>query len=131
VSPGLRATLLLAAWLPAPVLAGDVDAVPTDGARIFAARCVLCHGESGHGDGRASRLYAPPPADLTASWRTTEYKLSIVREGGGALGRSPAMPPWGGTLSDEEITAVVRYIDDLVVVYEALDLDAYCACSGG
>jgi mono/diheme cytochrome c family protein len=127
----LRTAVVLAALLPALACAQDGASALAEGARVFSSRCVLCHGDGGHGDGRAARLYSPPPADLTASWRTTEYKLNIVREGGAALGRSPAMPSWAETLSDEEIAAVVRYVDDLVIVYDSVDLEAYCACAGG
>lgn len=35
------------------------------GARIYASRCVQCHGVAGHGDGPAAAGLAPPPADLT------------------------------------------------------------------
>jgi high-affinity iron transporter len=35
------------------------------GARLYASRCVQCHGTAGHGDGPAAAGLAPPPADLT------------------------------------------------------------------
>jgi mono/diheme cytochrome c family protein len=127
----IRTAAALAILLPVLAFAQDVADAPADGALVFTTRCALCHGGDGHGDGRAARLYSPPPADLTASWRSTEYKLNIVRGGGASLGRSPAMPAWADTLSDDEIAAVVRYVDGLVIVYDQLALEDYCACAGG
>jgi cytochrome c oxidase cbb3-type subunit 3 len=34
----------------------------------------------------------------------------MIRRGGGAMGRSAYMPPWGEELSDEQITDVVAYL---------------------
>jgi mono/diheme cytochrome c family protein len=39
----------------------------------------------------------------------------MIKEGGGALGRSPQMPPWGKVLSDREIANVTAFIRTLAV----------------
>jgi len=41
---------------------------------VFKMNCVLCHGLRADGKGRAAKLYHPPPADLTRSEKSDEYK---------------------------------------------------------
>jgi cytochrome c oxidase cbb3-type subunit 3 len=77
---------------------------------VFKTNCVLCHGLKGDGNGRAAKLYDPPPADLTHSDKNDQYKEMIIRLGGEAMGRSPFMPIWGEQLSDQEIRDVVAYL---------------------
>ena len=69
------------------------------GAAIFAAHCSSCHGSRGEGSigpklagGAVVRRY-PNPAD----------EIVVVTAGRGG------MPAWGGTLSPQEIQAVVEY----------------------
>lgn len=76
----------------------------------FRHYCVLCHGAGGLGDGRAARIHNPKPANLTRSRVPTEYLSMIIRKGGGAIGRSPAMPPWGEQLTDEQVRDVIQYL---------------------
>ena len=80
------------------------------GAIVFKTYCVLCHGPRGDGQGRAAMNYSPPPADLTRSESTDEYKERIIRKGGPALGRSQFMPPWEQELTPEQIQDVVFYL---------------------
>jgi mono/diheme cytochrome c family protein len=80
----------------------------TDGAKVFAAACAQCHGETGK----------PPPQmtaqlgvrDLTApdfqARRTRELVDHQVRSGS-ANGR---MPAFTGALKEEQIKAVVEYV---------------------
>jgi mono/diheme cytochrome c family protein len=64
---------------------------------IYDARCALCHGASGKGDGVAAAGLAPQPRDLTsAEWQTSvtdEYVETIIKFGGSAVGKSAVMPP--------------------------------------
>ena len=83
---------------------------PGAGSAVFQKYCALCHGENADGNGVAAHLHNPRPANLTISPYSDSYKESIVRNGGKALGRAPAMPPWGKELSDAEITSVVAYL---------------------
>jgi mono/diheme cytochrome c family protein len=77
---------------------------------VFRNYCVLCHGVQADGRGRAAVIYNPKPANLRESTRPDAYKEAIVRRGGKAMGRSEYMPPWGGELTDEQITDVVRFL---------------------
>jgi len=85
------------------------------GEAVFKANCALCHGVRGDGTGRAAKLFNPPPADLTRSDKTDEYKEQIIRRGSESLQRSSGMPPWGERLSNREISDVVRYLRTIVI----------------
>lgn len=76
------------------------------GAEIFEHNCVVCHGESGEGDGPAAAGLNPKPANLMVmapmhppgdlAWKIAE-------------GRGP-MPSWKATLSEEQIWDTVNYL---------------------
>lgn len=83
------------------------------GGIVFRTYCVLCHGSNGHGDGRASKMYTPRPANLTASPFNDKYKEMIIRGGGVSVGRSPYMPPWGEELTEEQIHDLVAFLREL------------------
>ena len=80
------------------------------GSIVFTHYCVLCHGVTGDGTGRAAKLYNPKPANLIQSDKNDQYKELIIRRGGKSMGRSAAMPAWGEELTDEQIVDVVAFL---------------------
>ncbi|HEU5136660.1 MAG TPA: cytochrome c [Steroidobacteraceae bacterium] len=117
------AILSLTLTLAAPFAGAEEDVVPlprdtTDAAVIrgsiaYRTYCVLCHGTTGKGDGRAAKMYTPRPANLTISPFPDKYKEMIIRGGGPAVGRSSFMPPWGDELTDEQITDLISFLREL------------------
>jgi len=97
----------------APLPRDTADAAVIRGSIAFRTYSVLCHGTEGKGNGRASKMYTPRPADLTVSPFNDQYKEMIIRGGGASVGRSPYMPPWGDELSDEQIRYVVACLREL------------------
>jgi mono/diheme cytochrome c family protein len=89
------------------------DAAVIRGGIAFRTYCVLCHGATGNGDGRAAKMYKPRPANLTVSPFPDQYKEMIIRGGGASVGRSPYMPPWGDELTDEQIRDLVSFLREL------------------
>jgi mono/diheme cytochrome c family protein len=83
------------------------------GKEIFAQRCVACHGATGAGDGPASASLVPQPAKFTdPEWQnqvTDDYIEKIVKMGGAAVGKSPAMPG-NPDLNDPNIVAGLRTV---------------------
>lgn len=63
---------------------------------VFSQRCVPCHGATGTGDGPASAQLTPKPRNYTdKAWQASvndEYLEKIIKLGGAAVGKSPAMP---------------------------------------
>lgn len=81
------------------------------GARLYAERCSGCHGDDGKGDGPAAAALVPKPKNFREPvfWqdRTANDLKAIVRKG--KVGTM--MPPFAGVLTDEEIDAVVHYLE--------------------
>lgn len=130
----LRTIIALAALAPAASAAADADQIAKvckqadaedcivrefkhtleaskiRGRIVYKNYCVLCHGETGMGDGRAAKVHTPRPANLVASKVPSEYVDLIVRKGGEGVGRYRGMPPWGEQLTDEQIADVKNYL---------------------
>jgi mono/diheme cytochrome c family protein len=109
------AALVLAALATAGAARADEfratpEASIVRGSIVFKTYCILCHGANGEGDGRASKIHNPKPANLTLSFLTDAQKEIIIRKGGASVGRSPVMPAWGEHLTDEQIADVVAYL---------------------
>lgn len=64
--------------------------------QVFVERCVPCHGATGHGDGPASASLDPKPRQYAdPAWQASvddAYLEKIIKYGGAAVGKSPAMP---------------------------------------
>ena len=82
--------------------------------RLYYAFCATCHGVDGRGSWRAA-LFLVRPGDLTDP-RTTvlpdTYIFDLIKHGGAPIGR-PGMPAFGTTLSDEDISLLVKYARSL------------------
>ncbi len=91
--------------------------------------CVLCHGITAEGNGRAAKMYTPPPFNLRRSMMSDSYKEQIIRKGGKALGRSEFMPPWAQELTDEQVTDLVNFLRTIAPV-EASSVKAAKSSSG-
>jgi mono/diheme cytochrome c family protein len=83
--------------------------------------CAICHGTTGGGDGfnaynlKAAFSVIPTAFGDSATFHALreDTALAMIRDGGAAVGRSPAMPPWGRTLTSGEIVDVWQYIRSL------------------
>jgi len=96
-----------------PLPRDTADAAVIRGSIAFRTYCVLCHGVTGKGDGRAAKMYTPKPANLTVSPFPDQYKEMIIRGGGVSVGRSAFMPPWGDELTNEQIHDLVAFLREL------------------
>ena len=96
-----------------PLPRDTTDASVIRGSIAFRTYCVLCHGVTGKGDGRAAKMYTPKPANLTVSPFPDQYKEMIIRGGGVSVGRSAFMPPWGDELTNEQIHDLVAFLREL------------------
>jgi mono/diheme cytochrome c family protein len=87
------------------------------GKSVYLHYCQTCHGESGAGDGFNAFNLDPKPRDLSdPAFQKSKHDADLedaVRRGGGGVGLSPLMPPWGHTLSDQQVAEVVLYLRGL------------------
>ena len=90
-------------------------AVVATGATIYTKNCLSCHGVSGVGTKNWRQRgedgsFPPPPLNGTA--HTWHHPLAVlqrtIKQGGVPLGGK--MPAFGDKLTDEEIDAVIAYI---------------------
>ena len=84
------------------------------GQRIFYNNCVWCHADSTPaGPSNRSNL-TPSPAlandGATLNGLSDEYLQNIITLGGSALSKSGMMPPWGGTLKQDDIRGVIAFM---------------------
>ena len=79
--------------------------------------CVQCHGMDGNGKGINIRDMSVQPRDHTdaksMSARSDDTIYKVIKEGGPSIDKSILMPPWGDTLSDEEIHDMVQHLRTL------------------
>ena len=84
------------------------------GQEVYNTYCALCHGPTGLGDGVGAAALDPKPRDLSSAaileTYTDEFLVNVITNGGMAVGKSPAMPPWGGIVSPEDIENLVAHI---------------------
>ena len=81
------------------------------GLALYQTNCLLCHGETGLGDGPSAATMNPPPADLVVHvpLHPDRALFEFVRDGISGT----AMPALEATLSDEEIWHIINYIQTL------------------
>ena len=81
------------------------------GLALYQTHCLLCHGETGLGDGPSAATMNPPPADLVVHvpLHPDRALFDFVRDGIPGT----AMPALGDTLSDDEIWHIINYIQTL------------------
>ncbi len=91
---------LLAVCLGPLALSGcvrDIDYQTISGEGLYQARCATCHGQTGIGDGPASRGLQPQPRNLrTAAWQdavSDDHLRASILSGGASVGKSSRMPP--------------------------------------
>ena len=94
------------------------------GKRVFYQYCVWCHADATPaGPSNRSNLNPQPPlaSDGTVfNSLSDDFMRNTITLGGGSVGKSAAMPPWGKTLSQTDIDAVIAF-------YRAIAQPAYHA----
>jgi len=87
------------------------------GKLTFQTYCAGCHGETVQGDGFNSFNLDPHPRDLSdpafQKVKSNADLADAIRRGGGGVGLSSLMPPWGHTLDARQVNDVVLYVRSL------------------
>lgn len=88
--------------------AGDAAAA-TAGATLYSSNCSGCHGP----DGGPTTASNNKDLRIAAAMVTDGYLFTIVEKGGPGVGLSASMPPYGGSLSEDEIWQVATHVRTL------------------
>jgi len=87
---------------------------PVAGEAHYKLYCATCHGEDGCGDGPGAAGLDPKPVKhCDGSYMNAlsdEHLFKVIEQGGPAVGKSPLMAPWGGTLTDGDIRDVIAFL---------------------
>ena len=96
------------ATLAGPARAADLAAAKDN----YEAFCVLCHGDTGKGDGpRGAAVKARDFTDCAAMSKISDDTMfNVIKNGGPAAGLSKAMQPWGSGFEDSDIRDLVAYV---------------------
>jgi len=126
--PAQRATRTAAAESTAADSAGAIYSASTlpipqlgynarEGRVLYRHYCLNCHGEAGMGDGFNAYNLDPRPRSLADSTFQAGHSdadlVAAIRSGGGAVGLSTGMPPWGRTINERQIQNLVDYLRTL------------------
>lgn len=92
---------------PAVAPAAPADATPAsvDGKAVYAARCAVCHGNTGEGRGTNPKLAGLPVADI-------ESRLNDYRAGKQMGPNTAIMAAAAKSLSDEQIAAIAGFLGE-------------------
>ncbi len=94
--------ILAQATSKGPTTVAASDDMLALGAEVYSNTCAACHGENGEGYGIPQ---APALNETEHAWHHPDGQIQeIIKNGGNA------MPALGDQLTDEQIVAVIRYI---------------------
>ena len=109
----IAASALLTAGLgfAAPGAAEDVE-------KVYDFYCAQCHGLNGDGKGpNVTENFPVTPRSFTNATEMTKLTdadiINVIREGGPISGKSPMMPPWGNTISEADMKALLVKIREM------------------
>jgi len=91
--------------------------------QVFQFYCAQCHGLQGKGDGpNVGTDFPVSPRNFTNAEEMNKLSdadiKNVILDGGPSMSKSPMMPPWGKTLSEAEVDALIQHLRKL------------CACKG-
>ena len=102
---------------PEPAPPGDESETAEMGGKSYSIYCASCHGSTGDADTPIAETLDPRPTAHSdgnlMNGLGDDYLFRIIQGGGAAVGKSPLMAAWGGTLSDAQIRGVIAHIRTL------------------
>lgn len=105
MTKNLMATIVaIAIFMGSAASSGFGQAADSSAATIYKTKCVSCHGADGHGSAVGKSLHAADFHSAQVQQQSDAQLADVISQGRGN------MPPFGSSLSKEEVTALVKYI---------------------
>ncbi len=109
----LAVALLIFGLSGGKALAADAGTI-----QVFDFYCAQCHGTGGKGDEpNVTDDFPVNPRNFTKKDemnKLTDADIkNVILKGGPVVSKSPMMPPWSKTLTDEEVDSLVLYVREL------------------
>ena len=111
-----KLTSLSAALLVFSLSIGAANSADVE--QVFNFYCAQCHGPEGKGDGpNVTDEFPVNPRNFTKTEEMNKLTnadiKNVILKGGPVASKSPMMPPWGKTLTAEEVDSLVVYLRKL------------------
>ena len=95
---------------------GAAQAAETE--KVFKFYCAQCHGVGGKGDGpNVTEDFKVSPRNFTNAKEMDKLSdadlKNVILDGGPAVDKSPLMPPWGKTLTPEQVNGLIKHLRKL------------------
>ncbi len=86
--------------------------------KVFKFYCAQCHGLTGKGDGpNVTKDFPVSPRNFTNAAEMNKLSdadlKNVILDGGPSVSKSPMMPPWGKTLTAEQVDGLIRHLRTL------------------
>ena len=86
-----------------------------DATETFKFYCAQCHGLTGKGDGpNVTKNFPVSPRDFTNAKEMNKLSdadlKNVILDGGPSASKSPMMPPWGKTISENDVDGLVKHL---------------------
>jgi mono/diheme cytochrome c family protein len=114
----MRLTGVVAGVVAAACMVGFAGTASAQDAKaVYQKECAKCHGDAGAGDGAMGQKLKDKPSNWAAGGGglngLDDAKIfDSIKKGGGAIGKSKAMPAYP-KLSDAEVQGLVAYVKSL------------------
>jgi len=108
-------------------LAASKGKGPAQGAQLFASNCSACHGEQGQGGPNPGNPQDTIPPITSTEFLNTRDNVTlqnIISQGQPDLGMNPFGSAYGGQLSDDQINAIITYMQSLEGTTSAAEASA-------
>ena len=86
--------------------------------KVYKFYCAQCHGLAGKGDGpNVTKDFPVSPRNFTDAKEMDKLSnadlKNVILDGGPSVSKSPMMPPWGKTLTVEQVDGLIGHLRTL------------------